>query len=135
MRVARHELPAAIAEGVGKVYMYAQQAALALAGQPFTRYQSMGPGLLSIEVGMPLAADATGNGEVESGVLAAGPAAVAVHAGPYDQLGETYAAVERWIEAQGAQPGGAPWESYVTDPADHPDPADWRTEVCWPLAP
>ncbi len=21
----------------------------------------------------------------------------------------------------------------VTDPAQHPDPADWRTEVYWPL--
>ena len=28
----------------------------------------------------------------------------------------------------------APWESYVTDPADYPDPKDWKTEVFWPLA-
>ena len=32
------------------------------------------------------------------------------------------------------RPGGAPWESYITDPADHPDPKDWRTEIYWPLA-
>jgi len=28
---------------------------------------------------------------------------------------------------------GAPWESYVTDPADYPDPADWKTEIFWPV--
>jgi hypothetical protein len=32
------------------------------------------------------------------------------------------------------QPGGAPWESYVTDPADFPNPDDWRTEIYWPLS-
>jgi AraC family transcriptional regulator len=56
-----------------------------------------------------------------------------VHAGPYDQLKETYAAVERWIEEQGASMGGPPWEVYITDPGDHPDPKDWRTEVYWPI--
>jgi hypothetical protein len=38
------------------------------------------------------------------------------------------------MDTNGVRPGGAPWETYLTDPADLPDPADWRTEVCWPLA-
>jgi AraC family transcriptional regulator len=134
LRVARHEIPAGIAEGLGKAYPLAQKAGLALAGRPFTRYLSTGPGLFTIEVGVPLAAPAPGEGAVEAGLLASGPVAVAVHAGPYDQLGETYAALERWIEAHGHHPAGPPWESYITDPADHPDPGDWRTEVYWPLA-
>ena len=46
---------------------------------------------------------------------------------------ETNAAIERWIEANGLLVGGPPWESYVTDPGTHPEPADWRTEVYWPL--
>ncbi len=29
---------------------------------------------------------------------------------------------------------GAPWEIYVTDPAEVADPARWRTDVFWPLA-
>lgn len=130
---ARHELPNAIAQGVGKVYMHAQTAGAALDGHPFTRYLSAGPGLLEIEVGFRVAAAAAGADDVASGELPAGEAAVAVHAGPYDQLAETYAALERWIAQNGLRPAGAPWEWYVTDPADHPDPADWRTEVYWPV--
>ena len=42
--------------------------------------------------------------------------------------------MEQWIAAEGLQSAGPAWEIYVTDPADHPDPADWRTELCWPLA-
>ena len=75
-----------------------------------------------------------GEGEVEAGELPGGPAVVAVHAGPYDQLAETYAAMERWMEQNGLRPGAAAWEHYVTDPAEHPDPADWRTEIYWPVA-
>ncbi len=59
---------------------------------------------------------------------------MAVHAGSYEQLAETYAALERWIEENGFRAGGVPWESYITDPADFPDTGDWRTEVYWPLA-
>lgn len=56
-----------------------------------------------------------------------------MHAGAYDQLQETYAAMEKWIGEQGLSTAGAPWEVYVTDPGDYPDPADWRTEVFWPV--
>ena len=133
LRAARHEIANAIGEGLGKAFPYSQRMGLAIAGRPFTRYLATGPGLFSIEVGMPVATVPHGEGAVEAGTLPAGPAAVAMHAGSYDQLSETYAELERWIEANGYRVGGAPWESYITDPADHPDPADWRTEVYWPL--
>ena len=130
---SRQELPAAIGEGIGKSYGAAHGAGLAFAGPPYTRYPSMGPGLITIEAGMPLASAGRGEGDVEAGELPAGPAVVAMHGGPYDQLSETYAAMERWAAEQGLRLAGAPWESYITDPADHPDPAAWRTEVYWPL--
>ncbi len=133
LKAARHELANAIAEGAGKTYVHAQTAGIALAGHPYTRYLTAGPGLMDIEVGMPLAAPAASSGDVKAGVLPGGPAVVAVHAGPYDQLGETYAAIERWMQTNKLQPGGPPWEWYITDPAQHPDPADWRTEVYWPV--
>jgi AraC family transcriptional regulator len=133
LRVARHELSSAIGEGLGQAFPYSQRVGVAIAGRPFTRYQSTGPGLYRIEVGMPVATATSGESRVESGTLPGGPVAVAMHAGPYDTLTETYAALERWIEANGYRTGGAPWESYITDPADLPDPADWRTEVYWPL--
>jgi len=59
---------------------------------------------------------------------------MAVHGGLYDELPNTYAALERWIEANGLRAGDAPWESYITSPAEDTNPADWRTEVYWPLA-
>jgi len=133
-RISRAELPAMLADCFGRLFGHALKAGLPIAGAPLARYVSMGPGLWTVEAAMPLATAAPGEGEMEAGALPAGPVACGIHAGAYEQLPETSAAVERWIEAHGFRVGGAPWESYVTDPGEHPDPADWRTEVYWPLA-
>lgn len=133
-RVARSEISQAIGEGLGAAFGLAMRKGCAIAGRPFARYPSMGPGLLTLEVGCPLASATDGEGDVEPGTLQGGPVAVALHAGPYDELGETYAAMERWMADNGYAPGGPPWESYLTDPAELPNSADWRTAVYWPLA-
>jgi AraC-like DNA-binding protein len=72
-------------------------------------------------------------GDVLAETLPGGPAAVTIHSGPYDQLHAAYPALEEWIAANGFHPAGAPWEAYLNDPADHPNPQDWKTEVCWPI--
>lgn len=133
-RTPRAELQMAIGHSLGGVFGHCQKVGLPLEGRPFTRYLSTGPGLWEIECGKPLAAPAPGDGAIEAATLPGGPVLVAMHGGLYDQLSETYVAMERWMEANGARAGGAPWESYITDPADHPNPEDWRTEIYWPLA-
>jgi AraC family transcriptional regulator len=133
-RIARSELPGMLAECFGTIFAHCQQAGLAIAGPPVARYVSMGPGQLTVDAAMVLAAPAKSEGEMQAGTLPAGPAAMGVHAGPYEGLPDTNAAIERWIDSQGLRVGGDPWESYVTDPGQFPDPADWRTEVYWPLA-
>jgi AraC family transcriptional regulator len=133
-KVPRTQLQGMLAECFGKLFGYGHKSGLPIAGWPVARYLSVGPGLWTVEAAMPLATAAKGEAEMEPGMLPAGPVALGIHGGAYDGLPETYAAIEKWMEANGVRPGGAPWESYVTDPAQHPDPADWRTEVYWPLA-
>jgi len=133
-RIARADLQSTLADCFGRVFGHCHKAGLPMEGRPFTRYFSTGPGLWTIEAGKPMAAAAPGEGEIEAGTLPPGPAVVAVHSGSYDQLGDTYVAMEKWMEAQGLRPGEAPWESYITDPAEHPDPSEWRTEIYWPVA-
>ena len=134
-RVKPSEIAATLGEVLGRVFLHAQKNGIALVGQPFTRYTEWGPGLLTIEAGLPVAAHAgvASEGEVRAETLPGGFVATTVHAGSYDKLTEAHAAVQQWIEAEGLGAAGAPWEVYVTDPADYPDPKDWKTEIFWPL--
>ncbi len=141
-RVKRSDVGQAIGEALPHIFMYAQQHGIALAGHPLTRYAEVGAGLMTIEPAMrvtsrqsPAPGPGATGGEVIEDVLPAGSAATTIHAGPYETLHEAYAALETWIEQNGLRPAGPPWEDYITDPAEHPDPKDWRTEVCWPVAP
>lgn len=132
-RVPRSEIAATIGQSLGRIVPHALGRGGTFAGQPFSRYPEFGPGAITLEAGMPLIAPVAGEGDIEALTLPGGPAAVAVHGGGYETMHETYTALERWIAEQGRQPAGPPWEVYVTDPANHPDPADWRTEICWPV--
>jgi AraC family transcriptional regulator len=132
-RIAPSEMKATLGECFGKLFSHGAKAGLPIAGWPLCRYISTGQGLWTIEPAMPLAAPAASEGELQSGALYAGPVALGIHAGPYENLPDTNAAIERWIEANGYKVAGAPWEQYVTDPGDHPDPKDWLTEVYWPI--
>jgi AraC family transcriptional regulator len=132
-RVKPSAIAATLGEVLGLVFHHAQRAGAAFAGQPLTRYLEWGPGLWTIEAGMPIAASVPGDGVVSADTLPGGLVATTTHAGPYDKLTEAHAAIQVWIEEHGLVGSGAPWESYVTDPADYPDPADWKTEIFWPV--
>ncbi len=133
-RVARSEIAATIGAELGRIVPHVLGNGGQLAGQPYTRYHDMNLGMLTIEVGMPVAAAVAGAGTIEAATLPAGQVAVALHGGAYEQLGDSYAALERWLTSQSLKPAGAPWEVYVNDPGEHPDPAAWRTEIYWPCA-
>ena len=142
-RVKLSEIGSALAEILPSVFKHAQQNGAAIAAEPFTRYLEWGPGLVTIEAGIPVVASgnnshdarsALGGSEIVAGCLPGGPVATVTHSGPYEKLSEAHAAIQQWIEAQGLRAAGPPWETYTTDPADYPDPQDWKTDVFWPLA-
>jgi len=134
-RVRRPDIAKALAEQLGRVFLHAQRTGAAIAGQPFTRYLDWGPGVLTLEIGLPVATAASlaSSDDIRSDTLPGGLAATTTHLGTYDKLNEAHAAVQVWIEEHNLQSAGAPWEVYVTDPADVPDPANWRTDLFWPL--
>ena len=59
--------------------------------------------------------------------------AMLVHKGGYSNLNETYAELVKWTEENGYQIAGAPYELYVKNGFQNPDPASWETEVYFPV--
>lgn len=135
-RVDRDRLSEAIGDILPAAYGLAMEMGLTMTGPPFVRYLSESAAFVEIEAGVPLTAAA---GQVDApelftSSLPGGMKATAIHQGSYDTLGETHAAVDRWMHEQGHTAMGGPWEIYLTDPAEFPDPVDWKTQIVWPIA-
>ncbi|MEM7325949.1 MAG: helix-turn-helix domain-containing protein [Actinomycetota bacterium] len=137
-RIDKDEFAAVLAELLPAVFQYVMEEGLAMAGPPFVRYLEQSAAFLSVQAGIPLieqpkppAADRN----IEVGELPGGPTAATIHRGPYDTLGDSHMVLDRWMTANERRPSGPPWEVYLTDPGDVPDPSDWETQILWPLEP
>ncbi len=84
---------------------------------------------------MPVADSPALDGTGARWELPAGRFAVALHTGPHRDVDRTYAALGTYAGAHGRDGTGPVRERYLTDPLRITDSTQWRTEVCWPLAP
>ncbi len=123
------ELPAWLGVVFGEVIGVLTAQGLAPAGMPFCRYRPVAGGF-DVEAGFPCSAPVSAQGRVEPSALPAGPAATTRHVGPYEGLGDAYAAVEQWLAEHGRQVAGAPWEYYLDGPEVPPEHI--RTDVVFP---
>jgi effector-binding domain-containing protein len=108
-------------------------------GPPFSRYV-MGEGGMDalgqatefdITAGFPCTSPVAPTGRVEPVTLPGGEAVVAMHVGPYTELGEAYAAVAAWMDEHGLEVRADPWEAYL----DGPEVAAPRTQLTFPSRP
>jgi DNA-binding transcriptional MerR regulator/effector-binding domain-containing protein len=82
---------------------------------------------------LPVAPDQPPADGVELVDLPGGYFAIAVHAGPMTDFDRTYGALGSHVAEYCEVAPGPIRELYPIGPGDVPDPADYRTEVCWPI--
>jgi DNA-binding transcriptional MerR regulator/predicted transcriptional regulator YdeE len=127
------ELSRVIPRTMAAVEAHLQRCGAAQAGPPFVIYHDGGDSDdYVMEIGYPVAAPLASAGGFTARTLPATWAAFTVHAGPYDLLSHAYTALAGWIEAEGQEASGPPWESYPTG-GERRSPRDYRTEIYWPL--
>ena len=125
-----------LAEALPAVFGFVLGQGWAMAGPPLVRHVGQSPAFVTLEAAIPLSETPSGPIEedgIEAGSLPAGPALTTLHTGPYDNLADAHAALDRWMAEHDLTPAGNPWEVYLTDPGEVPDPADWKTQVFWPI--
>lgn len=136
-RVDKTGVAEVLGQSLPTVYGHVMTAGLAMAGPPYVRYLDQSAAFVTLEAGIPLVDTPPAppaDGDIVAGTLPGCVAAVTIHTGPYDTIGAGHEAIDRWMASEGESAGGAPWEIYLTDPADVPDPAEWQTQIVWPLA-
>lgn len=101
-------------------------------GPPLVIYHDWGEPI-DLETAVPVKAPIPEKGRVKPSRLPAGPAVVAWHVGPYEQLGRTHERIEKYMAEQGLEQRAPAWEEYWTDPGMEPDPSKWRTKIVMPV--
>jgi GyrI-like small molecule binding protein len=99
---------------------------------------------LDVEAGVPVALPVIGDDPVFAGILPAGRYVDYVHVGHPDGLVKATAAVLAWADTAGPKldmrpiPNGNAWGCrlmvFLTNPADEPDPNNWKTELLFRIA-
>lgn len=117
----------------GETMAALQAQGIAPAGPPFGKYYGMPTSVVDVEAGVPVSAPVEASGNVLPGTLPGGRVVEMVYVGPYDGMESAYAEVESYLHEHRLVPGTVMWESYLTDPESEPDPAHWRTQICWPV--
>ncbi|MHC4547912.1 MAG: GyrI-like domain-containing protein [Planctomycetota bacterium] len=103
-----------------------------IAGPPLARWHKWEDDEGEMEVAVPVTEMAEGQGRIEASELPGGPAAVAIHIGPYDGLKATWTALAAWMKEQGHEGSAAPWEQYVSDCYETPA-HQLETRIVWPI--
>ena len=116
-----------------EVHAWLAQGHGVMAGPPYARYHPGPDNTFDLEAGLPVAPPVVGDDKVKASVLPGGRCAVATHVGPYELLSATHQRLHQFVADQGEKAAGPPWESYLTDPGDEPDPSKWKTLVVIPL--
>jgi effector-binding domain-containing protein len=122
------EFPSLWGALLGQVYEFLRTSDVRQRGHNVMLYRDDVP---HVEVGVEVDRAFDAAAEVVPSHLPAGPAAMTVHRGPYDQLGAAHTAVHEWCAANGHPLTRTRWEVYGDH---HDDPAQLETEVWWLLA-
>jgi AraC family transcriptional regulator len=131
-RCAHAEIAQTLGQLLPAVFEFAVKNGIEFRSPPTSIYQEWGPGMVTLHAGMSVASASPGD-EIFVETLPACEAAVTIHTGPYDDLGDAHAAVEQYIAEQNLERAGPPREIYLTDPGEVPDPGDWKTQIVWPV--
>ena len=127
------ELPAFFAQAYPAVLTVLATQGVEPTGPPFAWYAGPPTGEVVLEAGFAVPHRIEPSGEVVASTLPAGRVVRTVHVGPYGTMSATYDRMRAWILEHRLIPTMPMWEVYLTDPGADPDPATWRTEICWPV--
>jgi len=117
----------------GELYGYVMAKKIEPAGAPFTYTYAWWDDGGYFAVGIPTQNAEKGKGNIVPFVLGPDNVLKATHYGPYDGLENTYKAIMEYAAEFGYKPKNSPWEVYMTDPQNTPNPDDYVTIVYFPV--
>lgn len=133
LKIPRAEIREVMGPGHAELMAAVTAQGVGPAGPWYSHHFRMDPEVFDFEIGMPVTAPVTPTGRVMAGELPAVRVARTVYCGPYEGLGEAWGEFEAWIKGAGHATAPNLWEVYAKGPESTDNPAEFRTELSWPL--
>lgn len=125
------DIPQAVGAAFEKVFRFASERGIAIAGPAVTHY-TMTPKGFDMASGFIVSGPFEGTDEVAALELPACQAAVTTHIGPYSQLMAAYDAIKEQVPSLGrAIDEAVMWEEYWTGPETPEE--EHKTVIVWPV--
>lgn len=135
-RVPMSEIAGFMGGAFGEMFPYLFQMGARPAGPPLSIYYDpeFSAAGMDMEVCVPVDKVLEPAGRLGSRVLEGGRMVSILHAGPYEEVGKAYEALGAYLKENGLESAGPPREVYIVGPETGRDPAEYRTEVMWPVS-
>ena len=88
---------------------------------------------VDVEVAVPVKGRPKETGRIKVRDLEAARVACIVHIGPYENFGQVYSALMKWVEENGYKIAGPPREVHLKGPGFGTKPKDYVTEIQIPI--
>jgi effector-binding domain-containing protein len=132
-RAAVQDLPDLLGKCYGNLFGYLAQLKQEAAGPPYTAYYNMDMQDLDVEIGVPVAQELPGMGDIQPSWLPGGKVATCLYIGPYSEMGPAYDAILQFIQENGEQPTGAAYEIYLVADTTQTPVEGLQTLILFPL--
>jgi effector-binding domain-containing protein len=129
------KMPEVFGQAFGEMFGYLGEIGVGPAGAPFAVYHDteMKEDDVDVEICVPVAEQVGSRGQVSASELPGGLAACTLHVGPYSEVGPAYQALMTWIQEHGHEIAGPSHEVYLVSFGQTQDPAQFRTEIVFPI--
>jgi len=124
------EMESAMGDAFGKLM---QMGGAQMAGPPFAIWYVYDGEEFEFDNCIPVSVAMPGSGDIRSIKTYAGKAVTTLHTGSYDSSHYSWKTIEEYIEANNLEKNGDPYEVYMTDPGQEPDPNKWVTGLYMPV--
>jgi AraC family transcriptional regulator len=127
------EVGKAMGPAYGAIMQVVESTGAQVIGSPFCIWYEWENKILEFDNAIPIDRKIKGTKDVLPIKTYQGNVAFVSHMGEYSTTSFSWVALEDYIMENNLEMNGAPYEVYITDPETEPNPANWITELYWPI--
>ena len=134
LKIPRSQMRSDMPKAINEVVAALSHQGIRPSGPLFAHHLTTSDQDFDFEVGFPVAGPVQTTGRVKPVELPGGRIARTVYHGDYQGVFGAWSELRDWMKHEGHSGRGDIWEIYAAGPESSPDPSQWRTQLCVPLA-